>query len=523
MTFRRPRRGEGRALLGVCAGLARRWELEPRTVRLALLVTLIPFGAGLLVYAALALMMPADGASDAEAGWRGEIGRSIVEALLALGALLGLLALAAVATGLAVFGLAAVALLLATAALGGVIAIDHPRSWVFGGLAIVLAAPAAIVELTDVSVARQFGDERIAITRPLDVRPAGYRAGLGSMLIDLRDFDAEERTTTTIRARSDLRGFVVALPTDRCFNLEVDYSLDRSWLLHVASAAQKKTVVVPSALGYDQRFVRPADGRGPARPVAGALVAFGRSYPGDAGRYRRPVRDPGAPTIRLELGSGRSQIHVRDYPLSVDPLGEQEWPQTTMPPPSLDQLEEELRPFGAFDVSTTPSGTPSRAKPSSTLRSEQTRGRDAKGFFSRGVQIQIDPKTGQIVAKGRTAAGAVNQALQALVQREAYPGLQARKLAGACASRAVVSRIRKRLQREQDAETRAFMGKRGSQVGSLLEYQATLRKLMTNASTASRALAASSEAGQPAPSGLTGTEQATPSALRAAPTTPEKR
>lgn len=429
-TFRRPLRGEGRLLLGVGAGLARRWDLEPRTVRIALGVTLLPFGAGLLVYAALALVMPADGASEAEAGWRGEIGQSIAEALLVLAVVLAVGLIGGFAAGLAVFGLASVALLLATAALAGVILVDHTRSWLFGVAALALAVPGAVVELTNVSVARQIGDVRAAITRPQDVQPAGYRVGLGSLLLDLRDFDAEERTATTIRARADVRPIVVALPTDRCFNLEIDYALDRSWLTGAVLDARRQTFREISALGYPQEFRTGSDGR--QEPVPTTLIAYGRAIPGTTGRYVRPTANPAAPTLRLQLGTSRSQVVVRDYPLSIDPLKEPRWPVEGAP--DLVSIYGQVK---------------------AAVRTSPTYG--------------VQPGTRALVrVSGRTAAGAISDAIDLLVTRYRYPILQARKLAGACAAPKEVRAIRSRLHRNLELEARQFKAERGrSDAGSM--------------------------------------------------------
>ncbi|MDQ8046424.1 MAG: PspC domain-containing protein, partial [Patulibacter sp.] len=200
-TFRRPERGHGRLVLGVCAGLARRWDLEPRTVRAAFAVTLVPFGAGLLVYGALAAVMPADGASDRSVGRRGELGRSLAQAIVVLLGLFGMALVAAASAGLAVFGLGPIALLLATATLTAVIVLRDGRLWLLGVATLALAVPAAVVELSDTTIARQAGREVVTITTPGDVRAQGYRAGTGPLLLDLRRFDADDATVTTIRAR----------------------------------------------------------------------------------------------------------------------------------------------------------------------------------------------------------------------------------------------------------------------------------------------------------------------------------
>ena len=47
-------------ILGVCAGLARGIGLDPLWIRLFFLFLFVQFGAGLLVYLLLAVLMPKD-------------------------------------------------------------------------------------------------------------------------------------------------------------------------------------------------------------------------------------------------------------------------------------------------------------------------------------------------------------------------------------------------------------------------------------------------------------------------------
>jgi phage shock protein PspC (stress-responsive transcriptional regulator) len=316
--FRRPSRDHGRQLLGVCAGLARRWHLDARTVRAAFVVTLVPFGAGLLIYGALAVAMPVDGASDADAGRRGDIGRSFVEALVVLAGVLVVGVLGVVGTTLAVFGLGSLALLVATAALAGVVLIDHPRVWLLGLATLALALPSAIVALSDTRIARQVGTIVEIPGSAADLPAAGFRAGAGSLLLDLRNFTAAPASVTTIRARADLGSMVVALPTDRCFNLVVDYAFHETWVARAIHSDRRKHWI-GSAAGYGDEPVAAHPERG------GALVAYGRQLPGLHGRYERPVA-ASVPTLHLELTSGSAQMIVRDFPGDVGPLDDPRWP-----------------------------------------------------------------------------------------------------------------------------------------------------------------------------------------------------
>jgi phage shock protein C len=60
--WRGPERPEqGRLLGGVCAGLAERYEIDPSLLRLAFLLLIFAKGFGVLLYAGLWLVMPAEG------------------------------------------------------------------------------------------------------------------------------------------------------------------------------------------------------------------------------------------------------------------------------------------------------------------------------------------------------------------------------------------------------------------------------------------------------------------------------
>lgn len=418
-TFRRPGRGHGRLLLGVCAGLARRWDLEPRTVRAAFAVTLVPFGAGLLVYGALAAVMPADGASDRSAGRRGELGRSLAQAIVVLLGLFAVALVGALSTGLAVFGLSPIALLLATAALAAVVVVRDGRLWMLGVVVLALAVPAAVAELSDTTIARQVGRDIVPVTAPGDVRADGYRAGTGPLLLDLRGFDADDATTTTIRARADLRPLVVALPTDRCFNLVVDYRLHRTWVARALGRHGTGGLLLQSDLGY-RPVAMPSSTSGDRIPVP-ALVAYGKAIPGLSGRYLRPVADASAPTIHLELTSGRMQMLVRDFPTDLDPLGSlRSWTAAAHQPATLADLARGVRTL-----------EPRRAAP------------------------RLDALTNRQLR-------AVQQTAAILDHRRAWPALEARRLAGACASPVETSRISARLtaavRRESKADERAVAG-----------------------------------------------------------------
>jgi len=56
-----------RLLFGVCGGLAEYFDIDPTIVRIGFIaLTLVSFGAGVILYLALALIMPPPGAAETE-------------------------------------------------------------------------------------------------------------------------------------------------------------------------------------------------------------------------------------------------------------------------------------------------------------------------------------------------------------------------------------------------------------------------------------------------------------------------
>ncbi|MEH3054088.1 MAG: PspC domain-containing protein [Patulibacter minatonensis] len=335
--FSRPPRGAGRWAAGVCAGLAERWDVPVGGVRLAFVAAVVPFAAGVLVYGALALAMPARGATPGQVRRSAQVGRTLLLALRVLGALLVLGALIAVSTAVAVFGLGAVALILAALCASVLLVAPGVGAARFGVAALALTLPATAVALSDVQVARQAGNRTVTLRSPADATPLGFRTGLGDLLVDLREFDARSGSITTVRARADLRTLVVALPTDRCFDLVVDQTLDRRWPA-AALDLWRTTQYFPGApalTGGVSLGDTVVDDPDLARLEAGevpSLVAFGRAQFGESTRYERIARRRGVrPVLHLVLTTGRSQAIVRDYPDDVRPLDDPWWPTPHVP------------------------------------------------------------------------------------------------------------------------------------------------------------------------------------------------
>src|SRR5689334_15836773 len=169
----------GRWLGGVCAGLAERWGVPVARVRLGFVFASLFLGLGVLVYVAAWLILPEDGVDGGQ--------RGIVLVAQAVGALLGVAALAAIGAAATVFGYGWLVVAVACAVLVGVLA-----GWARLGPAWALLPIGALVLP---SVAMAVGGLRIEPTTKTQVlAPASVadlprgpvRSGLGLLTIDLR-------------------------------------------------------------------------------------------------------------------------------------------------------------------------------------------------------------------------------------------------------------------------------------------------------------------------------------------------
>jgi phage shock protein PspC (stress-responsive transcriptional regulator) len=186
------RSSDGRIVAGVCAGLGRYFDLSPAVFRLGMIVLTVLGGAGILVYLAAVLVLPAEGkdesiAAEVLANRRDHPGRLIGLALVAV-ALFVLLSRAAyrpaagagwalvlVAGLLILWGgrrgrgiLIAVAVLLSALCVAAVVAVVSAFAWF------------------NVSLDAGVGKRLYVPASAADVRPS-YDLGVGRLTLDLRN------------------------------------------------------------------------------------------------------------------------------------------------------------------------------------------------------------------------------------------------------------------------------------------------------------------------------------------------
>ncbi|HEX4363092.1 MAG TPA: PspC domain-containing protein [Solirubrobacteraceae bacterium] len=289
----------GRWLGGVCAGVARVRDLPVGRLRLAFVLGGLVGGIGVLAYLACWLIIPAEG-DEAEA----RSPRGIVVLAQACAAGVGLATLGAVGATATVFGFGWVVVALAAAVLVSALA-SWPRigpGWALLPVA-ALALPSVGVAAGGVRLTPQSGHATVAPRTIAGSPAATYRSGLNTMLVDLRH-TAIPATGGTLRIDAGVRRTIVALPHDRCVNVNINY--------HVVQFAARVASIVS----------------GRADSPFSEIVVFGANRYGRDGvtGNTNAGANPGAPTLTIDFDSAGGSLYVRDYPDAVDPDSGPDWP-----------------------------------------------------------------------------------------------------------------------------------------------------------------------------------------------------
>ena len=301
----------GRWLGGVCQGAANRWGVPVAQVRALFLIAVVLAGFGLLAYVACWLVLPTEDEQDSPSGVRAMASLALLAASCA-----GLATLAGAAGLATLFGFGwTVAVALGVFLVGALVAWPLVKpAWVLLPLAAV-ALPAVAVAASGVRIDAQAGLVVVAPRTPDDIPAGGYRAGLGDLLVDLRDLEAEPDTRVDLRLRTGIGRTIVALPHDRCLDLEISYRMGRPGADLVRGILSQT----------DWRWRK----TGMASPMF-----YGRPWAPGSGQWRRESADPHAPTLRIDFDSVDGELMVRDYPASTGPIGEPWWPQNVRAPAS---------------------------------------------------------------------------------------------------------------------------------------------------------------------------------------------
>jgi len=199
--FVRPR--EGRMLAGVCAGAAKRWNLDITLVRIVTVALTLISGVGLALYVAAWLLTPStDHPAPLRPGGRGTrwAGRLPALALIIIAAL--------VLTGVAhsLWWGAPVGFLVAAVIVALVVGTRRGR-WLLASVAALIAVGLAAVGI----FGPEFGDRNYHVSSVADLR-GNYDYGAGKINLDLADLAVSGRHRTEVRLG---RGNVtVTVPND---------------------------------------------------------------------------------------------------------------------------------------------------------------------------------------------------------------------------------------------------------------------------------------------------------------------
>jgi phage shock protein PspC (stress-responsive transcriptional regulator) len=256
-----------RMLAGVSGGLARYFDIHPAVFRVGFVVLTLLGGAGILIYAAAALVMPDEGKQDSVATAALRNRRDHPWPLIGLGLVaVGGAALLSRITfwpdgGFWVLLLVAGALILwvtrhspadAPATDGEVPARRRPsvlrRTLVTVGvvvatlLATALVAAAAAIAVFDVDLDHGIGDRTYVVTTTEELRDE-YRLSVGTLDLDLRSLELPAGETH-VDARVDIGDLLVMVPADVA--------------LQVRATAEVGDISLPDGTGGDGRNVESA-------------------------------------------------------------------------------------------------------------------------------------------------------------------------------------------------------------------------------------------------------------------------
>lgn len=184
----RPR--EGRMIAGVCAGIAKRWNVDITLVRIGAVALTLLSGVGLAIYLAAWLLTPStDGPAPVRPGNRGMRWASRLPVL----ALIVIAAIALSAIGHALWWGAPIGLLIALLVVAIVVGTRSGR-WLLASVAALIVVGLATVGI----FGPQFGDRNYHVASLADLR-GSYHYGAGKINLDLADLAVSGRHRTDVR------------------------------------------------------------------------------------------------------------------------------------------------------------------------------------------------------------------------------------------------------------------------------------------------------------------------------------
>ena len=265
-------------------------------IRIAFIATALVGGLGILCYLACWLIIPQEGEQpgDATSGW-------IVILAQACAACVGVAMLGVLGAVATLFGFGWLVAALAAIVLLAVL-VGWPRlrpGWALLPVA-ALVLPSVAIAASGLRLVPDGGDLAFAPRVLTTTSTVTYRSGVGTMLVDLRRTELPAAGIVSMRIDGGVRRTIVALPTHRCVHVVLSYDVRP----FVAELAAELTGDHPPYSGVD---------------VFGRVSRLRSGHLSDTYGVAGPV-------LKLDFTSAGGSLYVRDYPDTVDPEVQPDWP-----------------------------------------------------------------------------------------------------------------------------------------------------------------------------------------------------
>jgi phage shock protein PspC (stress-responsive transcriptional regulator) len=307
---------QGRLIGGVCSGLPDVWGLGTNGLRLLFIVAALLGGIGIVAYLTCWLVIPAE-SQDPDA----DPVRNVVLLAWATGGLVLLVLVAAAAAAATIFGLGW--LVFGLAAIVAAVNFSPMRTKIPSVLVLLtlgaLTVPAVAVALSPLRLAFQSGQSVVRPKLYRDLSQTVYHSGFGTLLIDLRRTPVPASGNTTLRIDAGLRRTIVALPTNECVRVRVNYDIHLFPAHLAALLTGRANTQFHDVMLFGQPF-----GHGAALGTQG--TATNQAATGNA------------PWLTIDFTSQGGGLYVRDYPNNRSPDVKPNWPGypvTLEPAPNL--------------------------------------------------------------------------------------------------------------------------------------------------------------------------------------------
>ena len=210
---------DDRVIAGVSGGLGRYFDIDPVIVRIAFAVSIFFGGLGGLAYIAAMVFVPSDdGSGNPVPPSRSRtIGRVIgvgLLAILAIGAFVGLVAIAAFVTGIG-YGLGVVALIAAIGIALIVFSFRGGAKWLIVP-AFALTLGVGVAEAADLDLEGGIGKRDFRPVSAAALPADGYELGVGRLAVDLRGIDWAPKRVVELDVRVGAGEAVIAVPSNVC-------------------------------------------------------------------------------------------------------------------------------------------------------------------------------------------------------------------------------------------------------------------------------------------------------------------